>query len=68
MVRFWLGGGRGNFGLSPKECLGTSFYCIMTTLPEGNPTLNPDSDYLRWAMDLHTYSRIHVDELLVVLC
>jgi len=42
-----LGGGRGNFGMSPRACLGTSFYCIMTTLVEGNPTLNPDSDYLR---------------------
>lgn len=47
MVRYWLGGGRGNFSLSPKNCMGTSFYCIMTTLVEGHPTLNPDSDYLR---------------------
>lgn len=47
MVRYWLGGGRGDFSLSPKNTLGTSFYCIMTTLVEGNPTLNPDSDYLR---------------------
>ena len=46
-VRYWLGAGRGGFSISSSECLGSSFYCIMTTLKEGSPTLNPGSDYLQ---------------------
>ena len=47
MLRYWIGAGRGGFAISPTECLTSSFYCIMTTLKEGSPTLNPGSDYLR---------------------
>lgn len=46
-MRFWLGGGRGGFGISPRECERASFYCIVTTLPEGSATLAPGGDYLR---------------------
>ena len=46
-MRYWLGAGRGGFAISPQECLSPSFYCLMTTLKEGSPTLNPSSDYLR---------------------
>lgn len=27
-MRYWLGAGRGSFGISPLECLQTSFYCV----------------------------------------
>lgn len=36
-VRYWLGAGRGGFGISPSECLEPSFYCMSlkyVTLPE----------------------------------
>ena len=46
-VRYWLGAGRGGFAISSRECINPSFYCMMTTLKEGSPTLNPGSDYLR---------------------
>lgn len=45
-MRFWLGGGRGGFGISPSECLNTSFYCMVTTLKEGNPLHGPRDTYL----------------------
>ena len=28
-MRYWLGAGRGGFGISPLECLHTSFYCMV---------------------------------------
>ena len=46
-MRWWLGGGRGGFGVSPRECPRSSFYCLVTTLEEGAPLRNPGSDYLR---------------------
>lgn len=30
-VRYWLSAGRGGFGLSGNECLGSAFYCIVYT-------------------------------------
>lgn len=47
LVRYWLGAGRGDFGISSNNTFGTSFYCLMTTLKEGTPTFHPGSDYLR---------------------
>ncbi len=28
-MRYWVGAGRGGFGISPLECLHTSFYCMV---------------------------------------
>lgn len=33
-VRYWLSAGRGGFGLSPAECEGPSFYCVVYTTPD----------------------------------
>ena len=30
-MRYWLSAGRGGFGLSGNECLGSAFYCIVYT-------------------------------------
>ena len=35
-VRYWLGAGRGGFGLSASECLAPTFYCQVYTTPEGD--------------------------------
>ena len=35
-VKFWLGAGRGGFGLSGHECPRSSFYCQVYTVPEGD--------------------------------
>ena len=37
-VRYWLGAGRGGFGISPLECLQTSFYCMVYKAPPLDPT------------------------------
>lgn len=34
MVRYWVSAGRGGFGLSPVECLNSTFYVMVT---EPNP-------------------------------
>ena len=47
IVRYWLGAGCGDFAISSKNCLGTSFYCLMATMPDGSPTYHPGNDYLR---------------------
>ena len=33
-VRYWLGAGRGGFGLSPRECVAPSFYVMVYQAPE----------------------------------
>ncbi len=33
-IRYWCSAGRGGFGISPLECLRTSFYCIAYKNPE----------------------------------
>ncbi len=35
-VKYWLGAGRGGFGLSGAECLGPTFYCQVYTTPVGD--------------------------------
>ncbi|DBB01239.1 TPA: hypothetical protein ACH3X1_001111 [Trebouxia sp. C0004] len=35
-VKYWLGAGRGGFGLSGAECLGPTFYCQVYTIPVGD--------------------------------
>ncbi|DBA96325.1 TPA: hypothetical protein ACH3X3_002502 [Trebouxia sp. C0006] len=35
-VKYWLGAGRGGFGLSGAECLGPTFYCQVYTEPVGD--------------------------------
>lgn len=37
-MRYWLGAGRGGFGISPLECLQTSFYCMVYKAPPLDPT------------------------------
>lgn len=34
-VKYWLGAGRGGFGLSNSECLSPTFYCQVYTTPLG---------------------------------
>ena len=36
-MRYWLGGGRGGFSISPSECVAPSFYAIVTAPKEGGP-------------------------------
>lgn len=35
-VKYWLGAGRGGFGLSGAECLGPTFYCQVYIEPVGD--------------------------------
>lgn len=35
-VKYWLGAGRGGFGLSGSECLAPTFYCQVYTTPEAD--------------------------------
>jgi 4-amino-4-deoxychorismate lyase len=41
-VRYWLSAGPGGFGLSPAECVGSSFYVVVF-----NAELYPDSYYMK---------------------
>eukprot|EP00188_Purpureofilum_apyrenoidigerum_P000091 Plantae.Rhodophyta-Purpureofilum_apyrenoidigerum.ctg10321.p1 GENE.Plantae.Rhodophyta-Purpureofilum_apyrenoidigerum.ctg10321~~Plantae.Rhodophyta-Purpureofilum_apyrenoidigerum.ctg10321.p1 ORF type:complete len:341 (-),score=58.45 Plantae.Rhodophyta-Purpureofilum_apyrenoidigerum.ctg10321:209-1204(-) len=38
-LRFWIGAGRGDFSISPKETLGATFYCVSTAWTDMEPTL-----------------------------
>ena len=35
-VKYWLGAGRGSFGLSGAECVRPTFYCQVYTTPPGD--------------------------------
>ena len=35
-VKYWLGAGRGSFGLSGNECVRPTFYCQVYTTPVGD--------------------------------
>lgn len=39
-VRYWLSAGRGGFGLSGNECLGSAFYCVAYTQEEPEERLD----------------------------
>ncbi|EFN54669.1 hypothetical protein CHLNCDRAFT_52990 [Chlorella variabilis] len=43
-VRYWLSAGRGGFGLSGNECLGSAFYCVVYTQEVPDSKLD---EYLR---------------------
>ncbi len=42
-MRYWLGAGRGGFGLSPKECVAPSFYVVAYETEE-----DPDEQMRGW--------------------
>ncbi len=42
-VRYWLGAGRGGFGLSPRECVAPSFYVVAYETEE-----DPDEQMRGW--------------------